>query len=209
MEYPRKLLAEDACMRSVKTGLSFRYLVIAVILLASLTVVFNVVDFTAAASDDGVPENEILINGTGFYLQTGEEWDRFYQGYKLRVKYVNFDQKSLWVELLLNETTVKEKIMYEGEHFIYSQNSVEIFNITVDRIYSGAGEELVTFRPVYQFKDPSLPPPSQEPGNNNGSTDENGTNNDETPVVNGFGIEIALISTVIVSILIIRIKFSK
>ncbi|WP_048815450.1 S-layer protein domain-containing protein [Methanosalsum zhilinae] len=197
-------------MRSVKTELLLKYLVIAVILLTSLTVVFNVADFIAAASDDNeVPENEALINGTGIYLQTGEEWDRFYQGYSLRVKYVNFDQKSLWIELLLNETTVKEKIMYEGEKFIYSQNSVEIFNITVDRIYSGAGEELVTFRPVYQFKDPSLPPPSQEPGNNNASGDNNGTNNDETPVVNGFGIKSALISVIIASICIMGIKFSK
>ncbi|AEH60456.1 hypothetical protein Mzhil_0589 [Methanosalsum zhilinae DSM 4017] len=203
-------MAEDACMRSVKTELLLKYLVIAVILLTSLTVVFNVADFIAAASDDNeVPENEALINGTGIYLQTGEEWDRFYQGYSLRVKYVNFDQKSLWIELLLNETTVKEKIMYEGEKFIYSQNSVEIFNITVDRIYSGAGEELVTFRPVYQFKDPSLPPPSQEPGNNNASGDNNGTNNDETPVVNGFGIKSALISVIIASICIMGIKFSK
>ena len=139
---------------------------------------------------------DVLVNGTGTYLTTGERWT-FYQGYVLVLKGVNQEGDQAWLELLLDGDSVKDMILPEGERFIYSYNSEEIFNITVDTIYSGSMGELVALKPVYQYSNPDLPNPT--PTENavpnetlNESTSETGTEVENTggfPVVLGiFGI---------------------
>jgi hypothetical protein len=102
---------------------------------------------------------DVLVNGTGTYLTTVERWT-FYQGYVLVLKGVNQEGDRAWIELLLDDDSIKDMILPEGECFIYSHSSGEIFNITVDTIYSGVEGELVTFKPVYQYSNPNLPEPT-------------------------------------------------
>jgi hypothetical protein len=122
----------------------------------------------AGAAEHG----DVLVNGTGTYLTTGERWT-FYQGYFLVLKGVDQEGDRAWLELLLDNDSVKDMILPEGECFIYSCSSGEIFNITVDTIYSGPGGELVTFKPVYQYSNPELPEPTPtEPAGPNGNVNE-------------------------------------
>ena len=122
----------------------------------------------AGAAEHG----DILVNGTGTYLTTGERWT-FYQGYVLVLKGVDQEGERAWLELLLDDDSVKDMILPEGEYFIYSHSSREIFNITVDTIYSGPGGELVTFKPVYQYSNPDLPEPTPtEASGSNGTVNE-------------------------------------
>lgn len=143
---------------------------------------------------------EVLLDGAGIFIESGNSWD-FSQGYVFVVKDVNEDGGA-WVELLLDGVLLKDSILQEGDVFVYSRDSKEIFNITVDTIYYGSDAELVTFKPVYQYRDNSLPAPlpdypdissndSEAPSIPNDTTDEN------TP---GFGILIGLSSLALIFI---------
>jgi hypothetical protein len=138
--------------------------------------------------------DDVLVDGSGMYLTIGDSWS-FYQGYELVFKGLSSSQggDKVWIELLLNGESMDDTIMREGEYFVYASNSKEIFNITVDTIYSGSDGGLVTFKPVYQYLDPTLPEPdmTQDPwsiGNSNESVNNsNSPNGDVTENTDGFG----------------------
>ncbi len=161
-----------------------------VVILVFILVTLTCFSISASASED----NEVLVNGSGMYLTTGDSW-LFYQGYELVFKGLSSSHggNKVWIELLLNGESVDDTIMREGEHFVYIRNSKEIFNITTDTIYSGSDGGLVTFKPVYQYLDPTLPKPdmTQDPGsvgNSNGSVNNSDSpNDDETENTAGFG----------------------
>ena len=168
-----------------ETRIFEKIVVILVFMLVSLTCL----SIPASALEN----NDVLVNGSGMYLTTGDSWS-FYQGYELVFKGLSSSQgeDKVWIELLLNGESVDDTIIREGEYFEYTRNSKEIFNITVDTIYSGSDGGLVTFKPVYQYLDPSLPEPdmTQDPGsvgNSNGPVNTSDSpNGDETEDTNGF-----------------------
>jgi hypothetical protein len=116
----------------------------------------------------GSQEN-ILMNGTGIYLTTGESWT-FDQGYALTVKSVNPGTNEAWLELSLNGNVVKEGILREKDSLVYSRDR-EILNVTLDTIYSSPSGELVTFTPVYQYLDPQLPAPETNESGQEGQSE--------------------------------------
>lgn len=116
-------------------------------------------------------EDEMLLNGTGIFLTTGETWD-FDQGYQLKVKSVNPANDRVWVVLSLNGVILHEGILGEGETLTYSHNR-EILNITLDTIYSSPTGELITFTPVYQYLDPELPEPEKHDNTEDRQPDDN------------------------------------
>ncbi|WP_167848740.1 S-layer protein domain-containing protein [Methanolobus halotolerans] len=145
-------------------------------------------------------ENEILLNGTGIFLTTGESWS-FDQGYYLKIKSVNQGTNKAWVELSLNGEVIREGILSEGETLVYSRNG-EILNITLDTIYSSPQGELLTFKPVYQYIDSEIPEPEIKDKTENHQSDDNTSdsrldgNNRSIP---GFGTFLALVVITIVT----------
>jgi hypothetical protein len=128
---------------------------------------------------------ETLIDGIGIFVTTGEKWD-FYQGYSITVKSVNQETKQAWIILSQDGVVIQENILAEGQNLVYSQDH-EILNLTLDTIYSNSGGGLVTFKPVYQFRDLNLPAPVFE--NDNGTSVDNGddkNNNSATQNIPGF-----------------------
>lgn len=145
-------------------------------------------------------ENEILLDGTGIFLTSGETW-KFDQGYQLKVKSVNPSDNRAWVELSLNGEIIQEEILGEGETLVYYHNK-EILNITLDTIYSSPTGELVTFKPVYQYLDPELPEPESHEDAEEKEQDDNkpGIAEDEnTQPIPGFGIFFTIVTFVIVT----------
>ena len=161
-----------------------------VVILVLISVSLTCFPISAGASED----NEVLVNGSGIYLTIGDSWS-FYQGYELLFKGLSSSQggDKVWIELLLNGKSVDDTVMREGEYFVYTRNSNEIFNITVNTIYSGSDGGLVTFRPVWQYLDPTLPKPdmTKDHGmvdNSNGHVNNsNSTTDNETENTGGFG----------------------
>ncbi|WP_233084826.1 S-layer protein domain-containing protein [Methanococcoides orientis] len=100
------------------------------------------------------------MDGTSIFIETGSFWE-FSQGYIFVIKDVNEDGGA-WVELSRDGVSLKDEILYEGDIFVYSRDSIELFNMTVDTIYYGPDGDLVTFRPVFQYRDPLLPAPILE-----------------------------------------------
>ncbi|MDW7731633.1 MAG: hypothetical protein SCH66_04275 [Methanolobus sp.] len=115
--------------------------------------------------------DEMLLNGTGIFLTTGETWN-FDQGYQLKLKSVNPTSDRVWVVLSLNGEILHEGILGEGETLTYSHNR-EILNITLDTIYSSPTGELITFTPVYQYLDPELPEPETQDNTEGEQPDDN------------------------------------
>ncbi len=101
-------------------------------------------------------QDTILLNGTGIFIESSQSWT-FDQEYTLAVKGVSEDTGGVWVELVFDGDVVKDDILHEGQSISYSNGEYEIFNITMDRIYYGPDNALITFRPVYQYFDPALP----------------------------------------------------
>ncbi|WP_394697861.1 S-layer protein domain-containing protein [uncultured Methanomethylovorans sp.] len=101
---------------------------------------------------------DVLVNDSSIYLLTGNTW-HFYQGYNLSIKGVNQEADSVWFELSLGDKILKSQILDEGDSFTYQKNNRTIFNITINTIYAGDGEELVAFAPVFQYMDGDLPAP--------------------------------------------------
>jgi hypothetical protein len=127
-----------------------------------LSVIFSSVQPSLAASN-GEKLSIVLINGDEIYVRSGNYYT-FLQEYQLYVKGADTGGKRIWLELRREEAPLQDAIATEGSQFVYSQNSTEIFNLTVDTIYAGADGVLVKFSPVYQYLDPRLPMP-QKPNN--------------------------------------------
>lgn len=100
----------------------------------------------------------IAINGEEIYIRSGYSHN-FLQNYQLYIKGTDTEGKRIWIELSRNGVSLQDCIVTEGSQFVYSNNSTEILNLTVDTIYEGADGVLVKFSPVYQYLDPRLPVP--------------------------------------------------
>lgn len=117
------------------------------------------------------------------------------QDYQLHVKGANSEGNRVWIELCRDDTSIEDAIVGEGDTFIYSNNSTEILNLTVEKIYGGADGVLVKFSPVYQYLNPRLPMP-QTPV----TTPDNHSNNNSSPPpvfenqAKGFDMPILLLS---------------
>jgi len=113
---------------------------------------------TALAVDNKERLSIVLINGEEIYIKSGNS-HTFLQDYQLYVKGTDTEGKRIWIELRRKEVPLQDAIVTEGSQFVYSQNSTEVLNLTVDTIYEGADGVLVRFSPVYQYLDPKLPMP--------------------------------------------------
>ncbi|MDI9394036.1 MAG: S-layer protein domain-containing protein [Euryarchaeota archaeon] len=113
--------------------------------------------FPAAGADDK-KLSIILIDGDEIYVRSGNYYT-FLQDYQLHVKGANSEGSRVWIELRRNNVSLEDAIVSEGDTFVYSNNSNEILNITVETIYGGANGALVKFSPVYQYLNPKLPKP--------------------------------------------------
>jgi hypothetical protein len=121
----------------------------------------------------------ISINGEEIYVRSGYSHD-FLQDYQLYVKGADTEGKRIWIELSRNGVPLQDDIVTEGSQFVYSQNSTEILNLTVDTIYEGADGVLVKFSPVYQYIDPRLPVP-QTPNESIDNSSNNNTSSSADP----------------------------
>lgn len=187
-----------------KTGTRFgKIVIILVFMLVSLTC------FSISAS--ALENDDALVNGSGMYLTTGESWS-FYQGYELVFKGLSSSQggNKVWIELLLNGESVYDTIIREGEYFVYIRDSKEIFNITADTIYSGSDGGLVTFKPVYQYLDPTLPDPdmTRDPwsvdNSNESVNNSNSSTGDEIESTGGFGAALFFLCISVAAMFMIR-----
>jgi len=121
----------------------------------------------------------IAINGEEIYIRSGYSHD-FLQDYQLYVKGADTEGKRVWIELSRNGVPLQDDIVTEGSQFVYSHNSTEILNLTVDTIYEGADGVLVKFSPVYQYIDPRLPVP-QTPTESIDNSSNNNTSSSADP----------------------------
>ena len=147
---------------------------------------------TAGASNGRL--SIILIDGDEIYVRSGDYYSLL-QDYQLHVKGANSEGNRVWIELCRDDTSIEDAIVGEGDTFIYSNNSTEILNLTVEKIYGGADGVLVKFSPVYQYLNPRLPMP-QAPVT---TPDNNSNNNSSPPPVfenqaKGFDMPILLLS---------------
>jgi hypothetical protein len=145
-----------------------------------------------------------LINGTGFFLSTGQT-RTFYQGYSLTLMFVNNNANKGWVQLKLNKTVVKSATISPDEIIYYNitandTNETVIFYFKVSGMYSGEDTYIVTFSPVYQYYNPGLPEPTAlpttHPVNSGNSSGPNNTCTNTTPIP---GLKI-LLTTLILGI---------
>ncbi|NJD51433.1 MAG: hypothetical protein FIB07_01035 [Candidatus Methanoperedens sp.] len=106
----------------------------------------------------GSAANDIILNGTDFYLSTGDSYG-LSQGYVIKLKSVS-NEDSVWLELESNDTIVKSEIIHLKEYFTYNKTNRTILSLKVDNIYSGSKDtNLVSFFPVYQYIDSDMPVP--------------------------------------------------
>ena len=154
----------------------------------SLFLIFFICVFPVSAVN-----NDVLMDGKGIFIETKGEW-QFSQGYLFVVKDVG-DDGNVWVELLLDDVALKDEILDEGSVFIYSHNSKEILNITLDAVYYGPDGELITFIPVYQYLDPSLPAPVLEDSNSSSNVPNIPVENNSTAEnIPGFSFFMVILS---------------
>ncbi|MFA4955466.1 MAG: hypothetical protein WC556_00650 [Candidatus Methanoperedens sp.] len=107
---------------------------------------------SASAADD------IILNGTRFYLSTGESYG-LGQGYIISLKSVSNDG-SAWLELTYKDTFIKSEIVHTTGFFTYNKTNKTILSLRLDNIYSGSNDKnLLYFFPVYQYIDPEMPMP--------------------------------------------------
>ncbi|WP_255335982.1 S-layer protein domain-containing protein [Methanosarcina sp. KYL-1] len=123
---------------------------------------FNTIP-AAAASGGGERLSIILIDGDELYVRSGDS-HTFLQGYQLCVKGADPEASRVWLELRREDVVLQDIIATRGTGFVYSRNSSEILNLTVDTIYAGPEGVLVRFSPVYQYLDPKLPRPQTPAG---------------------------------------------
>jgi len=136
----------------------------------------------------------ILIDGDEIYVRSGNYYT-FLQDYQIYVKGADPEGSRVWIELRRKGVFLEDAIISEDSTFVYSNNSTEILNLTVDTIYAGADGVLVRFSPVYQYLDPKFPMP-QKPETSPANTSDN---NSSTPTVfenqaEGFDMPLFLLS---------------
>jgi hypothetical protein len=112
----------------------------------------------ALAADSKGKLTIVLVDGEEIYIRSGNS-HAFLQDYQLYVKGTDTEGKRVWIELSRKGVALQDAIVIEGSQFVYSQNSTEILNLTVNTIYEGADGVLVRFSPVYQYLDTRLPMP--------------------------------------------------
>lgn len=106
----------------------------------------------------GSAASDIILNGTGFYLKTGDSFG-LSQGYIIKLKSVSIEG-SVWLELESDNKIVKSEITNLKGNFTYNKTNRTIISLKVDNIYSGSRDvNLVSFYPVYQYIDPDMPAP--------------------------------------------------
>jgi hypothetical protein len=106
----------------------------------------------------GSASDDILLNGTSFYLSPGDSYG-LYQGYIITLKSVSSDG-SAWVQLASNDILVKNEIVRIKNFFTYNKTNRTIVSLKIDTIYSGPNDNnLVSFFPVYQYMDRDMPEP--------------------------------------------------
>jgi hypothetical protein len=106
----------------------------------------------------GSTASDIILNGTGFYLTTGDSYG-LSQGYMIKLKSVS-NEGSVWLELESDNKIVKSEITNLKGNFTYIKKNRTILSLKVDNIYSGSRDvKLVSFFPVYQYIDPDMPAP--------------------------------------------------
>jgi hypothetical protein len=142
-----------------------------VIIFLSFSIVFYCA-VSPAAGGDNEKLSIILIDGDEVYVRSGDYYT-FLQGYQIYVKGTNTESDRVWIELCRDNVFLEDAIVGEGDTFVYSSNSTEILNLTVETIYGGASGVLVKFSPVYQYLDPKLPMPQT----NQSSPASNSTDN--------------------------------
>ncbi|KKG09721.1 S-layer protein domain-containing protein [Methanosarcina sp. 2.H.A.1B.4] len=102
----------------------------------------------------------LLIDGDEIYVRSGDYYT-FLQDYQIYVKGADTEGSKVWIELSREGVFLEDAIVSEDSTFVYSNNSTEILNLTVDTIYAGANGVLVRFSPVYQHLNPRLPMPQK------------------------------------------------
>lgn len=135
-----------------------------------------------------------LIDGEEIFVRSGN-YHTFLQDYQIYVKGADTESNKVWIELRRNDVFLEDTIVREGDTFVYTNNSSEILNLTVDTIYAGADGVLVRFSPVYQYLDPKFPMP-QKPDKSPANKSDN---NSFTPTVfenqaEGFDMPLFLLS---------------
>jgi len=197
----KKLLQVDAFMhvpnkhrRKCRTETTLRpALFFTLLVFFFFSVLFCAVLPVSASADEGqLPI--ILIDGDEIYVQSGDYYT-FLQDYQIYVKGADPEGSRVWIELRSDGVFLEDAIVSEGGTFVYSNNSTEILNLTVDTIYGGANGVLVRFSPVYQYLNPRLPMP-QKPVP---TLANNSDNNSSTPTVfenqaEGFDMPLFLLS---------------
>lgn len=119
---------------------------------STLAISLVILAFSGSAASD------IIINGTGFYLTTGDSYG-LSQGYMIKLKSVS-NEGSVWLELESDNKIVKSEITNLKGNFTYIKKNRTILSLKVDNIYSGSRDaKLVSFFPVYQYIDPDMPAP--------------------------------------------------
>lgn len=141
-----------------------------IVIFALLFVFMNLNTALAAEALNGTPDEVsgvsweekgfsiVLIDGDELYVRSGDSHN-FLQGYQLYVKGADPEASKVWIELRRDGLSLQDVIATKGTKLVYSNNSSEILNLTVDTIYIGPEEVLVRFYPVYQYLDPTLSRP--------------------------------------------------
>ena len=118
--------------------------------------IFTFVVFIFIFASSATGASDILLNGTSFYISTGDSYGLF-QGYIITLKSVSNDG-SAWIELTSSDMIVKSEIVNIKELFTYNKTNRTILSLRLDTIYSGSNDKnLVSFFPVYQYIDPDMP----------------------------------------------------
>lgn len=157
--------------RKSRKGVSLFYVIFSSALILFLfSILFSCTVFPVAG--EGEKLSLILIDGEEIYVQSGDYYTLL-QDYQLYVKGANSEVSRVWIELRRGNVSLEDAIVGKGETFVYSNNSTEILNLTVDTIYGGANGVLVKFSPVYQYLDPRLPAPQTSVTSPDNSSENN------------------------------------
>lgn len=197
----KKLLQVDAFMRVPNkhgrksrkgTGVLPAFFFSFLVLFSFSVLLFSVLSVPACAEGEKLPI--VLVDGDEIYVQSGD-YHNFLQEYRIYVKGADAEGSRIWIELSREGVFLEDAIVSEGGTFVYSNNSTEILNLTVDTIYAGTDGVLVRFSPVYQHLNPKLPMPQNQTSPINSS--ENNSSVSPVPEerqVKGFDTSLFLLS---------------
>jgi hypothetical protein len=149
-----RVLNEQRIKENTETRFISLFSFIIIIFLCSSIFIYFI--SPALASEDKEKLHVLLVDGGEIYLRSGYS-HTLSQDYQLHIKGTDTEGKRIWIELSRKGVPLQDSIVTEGSQFVYSQNSTEILNLTVDTIYEGADGVLVKFSPVYQYLNPQFP----------------------------------------------------